>query len=119
MNLLKGEVPLKAGDKEYTLKFTTDALCQLEDLLDMGINELIISASKNILRIKQVRAMLYCACLQHHKEEMTSLEVAGKIIDVTGFSETWTAVVKAIAACLPDHDKGESAGQKKTSDKGK
>jgi len=117
MNLLKGEVPLKAGNKEYTLKLTTNALCELEDLLDMGVNEIIIASAKNILTLKQVRGMLYCACLEHHKEEVVDIDAAGKIIDVAGYRETWTAVVNAIAACLPDKDK--TSEQKKTSDQGK
>lgn len=117
MNLLKGEVPLKAGNKEYKLKFTTNALCELEERLDMAIREIILSAAKDILPINQVRCLLYCACLQYHKEEITSLGVAGDIIDVAGFRETWAAVVKAIAACLPDSN--EASGQKKTSDQEK
>ena len=110
MNLLKGEVPLKVGNKEYKLKFTTNSLCELEDRLDKGVSEIILSASKNILPINQVRCLLYCACLQYHKEEITSLEAAGHLIDVAGFRETWAAVVNAIAACLPDKEEA----QKKT-----
>jgi len=112
MNLLKGEVPLKAENKEYKLKFTTNALCELEDLLDMGISEILQASLGDILTLKQVRGMLYCACMEYHREEV-SLEFAGQIIDVAGYKETWTAVVNAIAACLPD--KNETSEQKKTS----
>lgn len=118
MNLLKGEVPLKVGDKEYTLKLTTNALCELENRLNKGVNEIIIAAaSKEIPSLNTVRCLLFCACLEYHKEEVTSLEVAGEIIDEAGFKDAWTAVIKAIAACLPDTDK--TSEQKKTSDQGK
>jgi len=118
MNLLKGEVPLKVGDKEYTLKLTTNALCELENRLNKGVNEIIIAAaSKDIPSLNTVRCLLFCACLQYHKEEVTSLEVAGEIIDAAGYADAWIAVVKVIAACLPDKDK--TSEQKKTSTQGK
>lgn len=105
MNSLKGEVPLKVGNKEYTLKFTTNALCELEDRLNKGFSEIVMdAASKNIPSLNTVRCLLFCACMQYHKEEVSSLEVAGAIIDEAGFKEVLVAVVKTIAACLPDKE---------------
>lgn len=112
MNLLKGEVPLKVGNKEYRLKFTTNALCELEDRLDKGVSEVIIAAaSKDIPSLNTVRCLLFCACMQYHQEEVTSLAVAGHIIDEAGYSETWIAVVKAVAACLPDPENTQKKTQ--------
>lgn len=112
MNLIKGEVPLKAGDKVYRLKFTTNALCELEDLMNTAISEIIVRALEGIPKLKDARCMLFCACIEHHGLEVTTLEEAGKIIDLATFKETWAAVMKAIAASLPDSDKDST--EKKT-----
>ncbi len=117
MNLIKGEVPLKAGDKVYRLKFTTNALCELEDLMDMAFSEIIVRALEGIPKLKDARCLLFCACIEHHASEVTTLEDAGKIIDLATFKETWAAVVKAMAASLPDSDKDST--EKKTDSKKK
>ena len=117
MNIHKGEVELVTDDKTYTLKFTTNALCELEDRLNKGINEIIIAASKEIPKIKTVRCLLFCACLHYHKDEIDSLDVAGELIDKVGYEKSWEAVIKAIAACLPDSD--NKSTQKKTRKKEK
>ncbi len=112
MNLIKGEVPLKAGDKVYRLKFTTNALCELEDLMNMAFSEIIVKALKGIPKVKDARRLLFCACIEYHRAEVTTLEEAGKIMDLATFKETWAAVVKAVAASLPDSDKDST--EKKT-----
>jgi len=112
MNLLKGEVSLKAGDKEYKLKFTTDALCELEERLDMAISEIIPLIGRNILRIKQIQVMLYCACMCHHEE--VDLSAASAIVNEVGYTEAGIIVVKAMAASLPD--RAPANDQKKTLD---
>lgn len=117
MNLLKGEVPLKAGDKGYRLKFTTNALCELEDIMDKPFSEIIIGALKGVPKLKDARSLLFCACIEHHGSEVTTLEEAGKIMDLATFKETWAAVANAMAASLPDSDKDST--EKKTHSKEK
>ena len=119
MNPHKGEVLLKAADKEYKLKLTTNALCELEILLDKGFPDILISASKNIPTLNEVRCLLFCACMEYHGE--VDIKTAGKIIDEAGYREAWGAMVNVLALSLPDNEKKEDMvpAQKKTENKEK
>ena len=107
MNSLQGEVPLKCGEREYKLKCSTNSLCFLEDLLKMGIQEILIAASSEVLNLNQVRKMLYCAAMEHHEKEIKDLNDAGKVMDEAGSQNVWVATVKATALSLPDVDEKE------------
>lgn len=97
-NRRKGEVELEAGDQVYTLRFSTNTICSLEDELGMGINEIggLLSDPANF-RISTLRAIVK-ACLT----ETVTTEKSGDIIDQAGFGPVGDAIGKAFAAAFPD-----------------
>lgn len=102
-NRRKGEVELVAGDEVYHLRFSTNAICSLEDELDIGINELGTKLSDpSQFRISTFRSILR-SCLT----TPVSIEQAGDIIDRAGIAEVGAAVGKAFQAAFPDAVAGD------------
>lgn len=100
----RGEVALVAGEETYTLHFGANAICQAEDLLDMGINAINRRLQdKDDFRLSNWRALLWAALQDNHKG--LTLEDASRIMDAAGYSETIEAVGEAIAAGQPDAPK--------------
>ncbi len=89
-------------DKVRNLRFSTNAICQLEDLLGKPVSEL-----QNGAGFKELRAMLYCGL----KWEDTSLTLdqAGIIMDEAmenqGISYLSEKLASAIQLALPDKKK--------------
>jgi hypothetical protein len=82
-NKLKGEVSFEANDQSYTMRFSTNALCELEDALDMGINAVAEQLSKpDTLRLKTVRAVFWAGLRDHHPG-MTVDDAGNLVSDIT------------------------------------
>ena len=94
-NPARGEVALKAGGLEYTLKFSTNAICELEDRLDKGLNTIVA----NMERVSTVRALLWAGLRAHHPE--VTIAGVGEIIDGIGIAAVTDTLGKALAAAFP------------------
>lgn len=94
-NPARSEVALKVGDNDYTLKFSTNSICELEDRLDKGLNEIV----RNMERVATVRALLW-AGLRHHHPEVT-IAGAGEMIDSAGVGPITDAIGRALTAAFP------------------
>lgn len=100
----RGEVELKAGEKSYTLAFTINSVCELEDALNKGVNEIV----GDMGRISVVRAVLWAGLRHHHN---VSLEEAGNVMHEAGAAATAKAINEAMALAFPQ----EPASKKATS----
>lgn len=97
----KGEVSLVAGDTTYTLRFTTNAICALEELLggrtitQIG-NEL---NSTEGMQMATARAVVWAALLDRHPD----VEVldAGDIMTVAGIKTALEAAGRAFQLAFP------------------
>jgi len=98
MNKHKGEIPLKVGNKEYSLKFTTNSLCELEEVLGMTTLDMIDSL-KSSMGLKQLRCLVWAATLDNHKG--LSMNEVGEIIDAVGFNNCLKACGEALNAGFP------------------
>lgn len=102
----RGEVAFKAGDAEYKLSFSINALCELEDALGEGVNAVAAQLSDPAsVRIKTVRAVLWAGLLDNHSG--LSLDDAGRIMSDAGVPATMQAIGRAFAAAFPE-PKGEA-----------
>lgn len=97
-NPQKGEVALNAGDKTYSIRFSTNALASIEDVLDMGVSE-VIGAMQGSVKIGTLRAVLWGGLQSSHKG--TSLLDAGDIIDAAGVAVASEAISKALQLAFP------------------
>lgn len=94
-NPARGEVALRVGDEDFILKFSTNAICQVEERLDKGLNTIIA----NMERVTTVRALLWAGLLAHRPD--TSIGQAGEIIDRAGMAPVTEALGKALALAFP------------------
>jgi hypothetical protein len=76
-NAERGYVDLTVGDKSYQLRFSTNALAEVETLLDRDIGEIVNQLQAG--RISALRALLYAALREKHPK--VSLLDAGDILD--------------------------------------
>ena len=101
-NPTRSEVAFKVGEVEYTLKFSTNAICELESRLDKGLNTIVA----NMERLTTVRAMLWAGLQSKH--ESITIDRAGDIIDQCGMAAATEAIGKALNAAFPRPDEATS-----------
>lgn len=98
----KGEVAFKAGDATYTLRFSIDALCSLEDITGKGIialsNEL---SNAERLSVTLLRQVLWAGLQEHHKG--LDLKEAGELIAAAGGVVAMVEIIaRAFEATFPE-----------------
>jgi hypothetical protein len=116
VNPIRGEVSLPAGDETFTLRFSANALVDLEDALGMGIvaigAEMTSWASQPArIRFKTIRAVVWAGLQEHHPERLeggaanpdgVDLRRAGDIIVAAGGIEPVTSKIsEAFARAFP------------------
>lgn len=87
-NAQKGKISITL-DKERTLRFTLNALAEIEDKLGVPLSKL----AEVELGVKTVRTMLW-AGLIHEDEELTEKQV-GNMVDFGNLEEVQTKVTEA------------------------
>lgn len=103
-NRFKGEVTFEAGEKSYTMRFSANALCELEDAIGMGVNSVAIQlADPASLRLKMVRAVFWAGLRDHHPE-ITLLQ-AGEIVTDLSLTKSMEMVSKAFELAFQDNSK--------------
>lgn len=102
-NSHRGSVALQAGDRAYTMSFSVNALCELEDHLGQPVAK--IAAGMNNpedVRLTTVRALVWAGLRDHHPE--TDMKAAGEIASEAGIPACMDAVGKAFALAFPDQE---------------
>lgn len=97
----RGEVALKVGDLDYTLSFSINAICELEDALDMPVAKIadMMNDSSN-LRMSLIRTVVWAALGDHH-EGITPKE-AGQIATQAGIPTVMEAIGEAFTLAFPE-----------------
>lgn len=108
-NRQRGEITYRLGTKRYTLRLTTNAVCELEDFtaaqtkLGLGNGRTWDQVLQGIDRgsLKDLRLFFWVALREHHPEIATddpaSLKTIGTLIDEAGGA---LAVVKQVSKLL-------------------
>lgn len=94
-NDIKGEVGFDAGGKSYIIKFSTNAICEAENILRKSI----VAIMAEIEWVSVRRVLLWAALLP--KQPGTSLEVAGEIMDALGPKKSVEVLTDAFNAAFP------------------
>lgn len=97
----KGEATLTAGERSFTLVYTINSICELEDALNKGINEIVT----DMARMSVMRAMLWAGLMDKHA---MSLKEAGDVMHEAGLKAVTVAVNSALANAFPA-EKGSKA----------
>lgn len=122
-NAERGEVSFDVDGKTWTMRYSANALCELEDLLDLGTAEIVarLQDPKGV-RMKLVRALMWAGLHDRHPE--MELSGAGDLISELGFDKATALIGDAAAKAFPPPPasdngegprKGEAAGSGKIS----
>ncbi|MDW9877325.1 hypothetical protein GOC31_20850 [Sinorhizobium meliloti] len=96
----RGSVALQVGDRVYTLSYSINALCELEDLLEKPVAEIVKAIQTPAeLRMSSVRAIIW-AGLQDHHEGLTVKE-AGQIASEAGMQAALAKAGEAFRLAFP------------------
>jgi hypothetical protein len=98
-NKLKGEVGFDVDGARYTLAFSINALCELEEKLGGAVVDLgtMMTGGK---RFSTMRSVFWCGLTEHHPE-LTEKE-AGKIMTAIGFNKADALIGEAFALAFPE-----------------
>jgi hypothetical protein len=95
----KGEVSVEADGKTYTLVFSINALCELEDKLGASVSD-IAALSTNGKRFGTIRTVFWAGLQEHHPD--LTLKDAGRIITAMGIPAADAAVGEAFSLTFPE-----------------
>ncbi len=96
----RGGVGVRVGDDEWVFSFSINALCELEDLLDKPVAQIVVAlGDADNMRISDVRAMVWAALLDHH--EGITLKEAGGVASKIGTMDCLEKVGKALELAFP------------------
>lgn len=108
-NRQKGEVAFDACGKSYVLCFSANALCELEDVIGVGVAKIgDLLSNPETLTLKNVRAVLWAGLTDHHSG--IDLKVAGAIIDDVGMFRAVELIAAGLSAAFPDEDNASPQG---------
>ena len=96
----RGGVSVRVGDDEWMFSFSINALCELEDLLDKPVAQIVVTlGDPDNMRMTNVRAMVWAALLDHH--EGITLKEAGDVAGKVGTMDCLEKVGKALELAFP------------------
>ena len=102
----RGSVALQAGDHAYTLSYSVNAICELEDHLGMPVAKIVnLMKDEENIRMATVRALIWGALRDHHED--IGLKGAGEIATTAGISACMEKVGKAFELAFPSEAKGK------------
>jgi hypothetical protein len=103
-NKFKGEVSFNPGEKDYTLRYSANALCELEDALEMGVNAVATQlANPDSMRLKMVRVVFWAGLRDHHPD--VTLLQAGEIITDLSLTKAMGLISSAFQLAFQDESK--------------
>lgn len=111
-NIHKGEVTFEAGGKTQTLRLDTNALCSLEEELNIGVGE--IGMLLDTGRMTIVRACIRVGLVNGNgtTASLTPTE-AGEIIDEIGYKKALELIGRTLQRTFGEEEEGEDPNPQK------
>ena len=105
-NANRGAVALEAGDKVYSLRFTTNSICELEDHFGQPISQVVeaMQDGKGV-GMKMIRGLVWGALIDQHPD--MDLKEAGAVLDAAGQDAVMEKVGLAMQRFFPDREEGK------------
>lgn len=94
----RGEVSFEADGKIWTMVFTTNAICELEDATGESIQA--FGSKLDAPGMKTVRVMVWAGLKSRHPE--ITIEAAGDIIDAVGADKAGDILGRALSLAFPE-----------------
>lgn len=95
--MIRGRVHFTAGGRDHDLRFTTNALCQVEEKAGRGFGQIAADLGASV-RIADLRLLFWAGAA------LKSLDEAGDVIDELGITRAVELMGAAIDAAFPDVD---------------
>lgn len=103
-NPVRGEVEFTAGDKTWTLRYTANSLCELEDHMGKTTTE-IISVMQGDPGVKAVRSVFWAGLIDRHPD--MDVRQAGEIMtDAGGITRAIELIGDAFSRAFPASEEG-------------
>lgn len=103
-NPVRGTMTIAALEQTWVLKLSTNALCEIEEQLGKGIDQLgVILQDPTQGRMKLFRLIVWAALTDH--QPGVELATAGDIIDEIGIDKVMGVVQQLMTLALPDAKK--------------
>ena len=112
-NRTRGEVSFKAGDATYTLQFSINAICDLEEALDLPVEQIAEMFDGGSVRMRDVRTFIWAGLREHHPD--IEEREAGRIATEVGVDAVIEKVGEAFRAAFPEVDAKPSGKKTKAS----
>jgi hypothetical protein len=111
MNPVKGEVGFEAGGESYTLRYSIDALCELEAAAGMGTPAIArVLADEDKLSLTLLRQIMWAGLRDHHPD--VDLKAAGELIVLAGGASVVMGFVeRAFELAFPPPQEGDARPQ--------
>ena len=109
-NAVRGQTALTIGARTFTLAFTANALCELEDATGQSVPAFLagLEDPANPPGFKTIRLLLWAGLLDQHG---LSLQDAGKLIDEVGLDVIGERLGAAIEQSMPGPDPAAAGGK--------
>ena len=101
-NKHKGEVEFDSDGESYILRYSTNALCELEAVLKKPFNKVLSEFSEDNLSVVNTRAMFYAGLTEFHSE--MSISDTGDLLDRIGIDQGLIYLNEAIALAFPTNN---------------
>lgn len=101
---MRGGVTFEAGGKAYSLRYTTNALCRLEEASGKPIGSLLSGMQDGGMSIATVRLVLWAGV-----SPAVTVDHAGDMIDELGIDAVSDLITKAMEAAFPEAKSGGNA----------
>lgn len=109
VNLHRGEVALKVGDRTYRLKLTMNAAAATEERVGKSMFEIMRSADS--LSFKAIRTVLWTLLQKFHADEFKTEAPVGDLLDEAGGVDAFFSLFQDVKnANAPDGNDGEGDG---------
>lgn len=103
-NRERGAVEIEAFDRTFTLRFSFNAMCEIEDHFDKSFDEVMTSLNTKHPRLTTLRGVLWGAMCEN--EPRPSLQNIGELVDELGAEAIGAAIGKAMEAAFPKSEDG-------------
>lgn len=108
-NSKSGAVKFTANDQAYTLVFSMNALCELEEVTGKDLMSVMQALDgESGFSLRMVRALLWAGLSDNH--EMTLKDVGRLVEELGGVQEVVPLIEKAFQTGMPEAKKDQGAG---------
>jgi len=79
-NSQRGEVSINLSGKTYIMRPSFEALCELEDVLNTTLPQLVIDLQTGSVSLKKVTAVVWSGIWGYNKDEAPSINEIGQMV---------------------------------------